>query len=214
MAALNHADIMYRVTRAVFGARRSGTSTGRENSMTRLSPSRLKWIKRALRVACLVSFALASVCCGTRPSSPEEELIRDAFNAIKKNDWKAYSKLTITTADFMLKEHEAGPFEEKQSYAGSILKPEEIERQRLEFDRAVAAGKGIIDFRKAQFVSLGATKETTSEELLTGSTISTTTHSVRIRLDGKETDSRELDPLFVTVKWGDEPRLLRLRFRD
>jgi hypothetical protein len=141
-------------------------------------------------------------------------LIKEAFTAIKKNDWAAYSRLTVTAADFMLRENKIGPFEEKQSYAGSVLKPEEIQSQRAQFESAVEGGDGLIDFRNAEFVALGSIVEKGDHPLLTGGSVPFVAYSVRINVDGKEFDSRELSPRFVVVKWGHKPRLLRLLFNE
>ncbi len=92
--------------------------------------------------ALLLGAMLTSGCSKPDPSSSPEALVEAAYEAIRTNSWEDYSKLTVTTADFILKEHNAqSAFKQKQSYVGSQLKPEEQARQRQDFARAVGAGR-------------------------------------------------------------------------
>jgi hypothetical protein len=150
--------------------------------------------------------------CSKRP--PDEALIKEAFYALKEKDWEAYSRLTITTADFALKEKKIGIFQESQSYTGGVFKPQEIERQKLSFEKAITGGEKIINFNQAEFVSLGLVKESGNIPTLTGEDIPVTAYSIKIRDGNVEVDTKDLDPIFILTKWGNQYRILKLGFRE
>ena len=149
---------------------------------------------------------------GCSPSNRSEEgLLKNVFHAIKEKDWDSYQKLTITYADFIQKAQGTGKFEEKLGYAGGVMKPEEEQGQRKQFDRAVIAGTGMIDFQRAQFVSVGSVILENKMEVLGGEqAVSYKIFSLKLRIDWAETDSKDLHPRFTVVPWENEYRLLRL----
>lgn len=150
--------------------------------------------------------------CSARPVT-EEILLEQAFGAIKDKNWEEYNKLTVTYADFLLKGEKTGRFEERINYAGSVLKPEEQASQREQFDRAMAGGKGQIDFQRARFLSAGVVILESRMELLNeGDNVPFKIYSLKVRVDGNDTDTRLLSPHFTVVPWEGEYRLLRLEF--
>jgi hypothetical protein len=160
----------------------------------------------------LLLAALALAGCGRpNPSSSPEALVEAAYEAIRAGSWEEYSGLTVTTADFILEEHNAqSRFKAQQSYVGSVLKPEEQQRQRQDFARAVAGGVGLIDFRQRKFgqAHLGGAGD---QETLSGSMIPVSAYLVSG--EGEAAPTAE-GPAFVVVKWGSFYRLLGLRFPD
>lgn len=159
--------------------------------------------------ALLLGALSASGCSKSDPSSSPEALVEAAYEAIRTNSWEDYSKLTVTTADFILKEHNAqSQFKQKQSYVGSQLKPEEQARQRQDFARAVAGGEGLIDFKQRKFSGAHLAGEGT-QETLSGSLIPVSAYLVAV--EGATSPSPD-GPGFVVVKWGSFYRLLGLSF--
>ncbi len=140
-------------------------------------------------------------------------LLKQAFQAIKQNDWDKYSKLTITEADFDLKQNKVSPFKQKQSYVGSVLKPEQQQQQRQDFQRAITGGEGIIPFATAEYVSVGSVVSSGTAESLAGAAIPYTVYSLKVKSGGSEFDSQNLEPLFVVTQWQGEYRLLNLYFK-
>lgn len=155
--------------------------------------------------------ALLSLLACTKPTSSPEALVKTAFAAIKNNDWSAYAPLTITTADFMLKENKVSKFKEGQTYAGSMLRPEEQKQQKEQFQKAAAGGTTILDFRQAKF-DRAVQVASGNQELLTGGPIPVAVYAVA--LDGGGGQASQLDPGFVVVEWNRTYRLLGLRFRE
>lgn len=150
--------------------------------------------------------------CASR-SGTEERLLDQAFEAIQDKDWEAYNKLTITYADFLLKSQKTGRFEERMTYAGTVLKPEEQQSQREQFDRAAAGGEGQVDFQSSTFIAPGSViLESRMELLEEGETVPFKIYSLKVRLDGNKTDTRQLSPHFTVVPWEGEYRLMRLEF--
>ncbi|MEX1275001.1 MAG: hypothetical protein WEE20_03665 [Bacteroidota bacterium] len=150
--------------------------------------------------------------CASRPDT-EERLLDKAFEAIQEKDWETYSKLTVTYADFLLKSQKTGRFEERLTYAGNVLKPEERQSQREQFDRAAAGGEGQIDFQRSRFVATGSVILESRMELLDeNDTVPFKIYSVKVRLNGNESDTRLLSPHFTVVPWEAEYRLMRLEF--
>jgi hypothetical protein len=158
-----------------------------------------------------VLVAVLSVLACTKPTSSPEVLVEAAFESIKKNDWKAYAPLTITTADFMLQENKVSKFKQGQTYAGGMVRPEEHKQQEEQFRRAAAGGAGILDFRQSKF-DRAVRVASADQELLSGSTIPVTFYAVA--LNGAAGKPSQLDPGFVVVEWNKSYRLLGLRFRD
>ena len=159
---------------------------------------------------CVIACTAAVILSGcSSPTSSPEALVKSAFKAVKANDWQAYAPLIITTADFILKENKVSKFKQKLTYAGEILKPEEIALHKKQFGWAAAGGEGIVDFRQAKFeaATLIASGE---QELLDGEVIPVSLYAVTLKGTAVPT---ALSPRFVVVSWGTTYRLLTLRFQ-
>lgn len=155
----------------------------------------------------LLVFALGA--CASRPAS-EERLLEQAFDAIKNDDWDTYSSLTITYADFLLKAQNINAFNEKNSYAGGVLKPEQLRQQQEEFQLAVKGGPAFLDFRNSDFVSPGSVAHSGSLEALDGPDIQYKIYSVQAKTAGGPSSSSY--PRFMVVPWNKEFRIMKLEF--
>ncbi len=162
--------------------------------------------------ALLLDLLLLVALDGCRSVSPEEALLQRAFAAIQENNWQAFERLTITAADFSLRGPQSGALREQQSFISGVLRPQEKQRQREQFVRAVAGGPGQIDFRRAVFVGMGRVVRSGHVELLEGTRVPYTVYSVRIRMPENEKETDALAPGFVLVYWAGRPRLLGLEF--
>jgi hypothetical protein len=162
----------------------------------------------------LLGFSILEIfTCGcSRSNSSEESLLENVFNALKDEDWEAFQKLTITYADFLLREQKINVFMEKQSYAGGVLKPEEMNKQRKQFEQTIRDKKNQINFKNTSFSSLGSLINETSLELFSDENIFTKTYSLRIQINDQIIDSKNLFPTFTIVRWYEEYRLLNLNF--
>jgi hypothetical protein len=163
-------------------------------------------------LSAFIVVSVGTIGCTSRPTT-EEALLEQAFDAIKENDWEAYQKLTITYADFLLKAHKTSRVEEQMSYAGDVLKPEELQSQREQFDRAVAGGKGQIDFRRTEFLGAGPVFLESMMELLTAEEkVPFKIYALKIAEGGMQRETRDLFPRFTVVPWEGEYRIMRLEF--
>jgi hypothetical protein len=165
---------------------------------------------RSIYVTCATLCLAGIFACSLEPLPPEERLVEQAFKAIRDNDWQEYSKMTITTADIMLRNSRISPIEERQSYLGTSLRPQQRALQQEQFRRAVRGGP--IDFRNAKFVSVGADERHFVYELLLGGAIPVSSYSLRVEIEGQEIESEE--PRIIVVKWNGQPRILGLSFHD
>ncbi|HLF20715.1 MAG TPA: hypothetical protein VI704_07980 [Bacteroidota bacterium] len=163
--------------------------------------------KKNLKSFFFVVFAF--VGCAGRPTT-EERLLEQAFDAIKNDDWDAYNSLTITFADFLLKAQNINMFNEKNSYAGGVLKPEQLRQQQEEFQIAVEGGPAFIDFRNSDFVSSGNVVHSGSLEALDGPDIPYKIFSVRVNIAGSPSSFSY--PRFMVVPWNKEFRIMKLEF--
>jgi len=157
-----------------------------------------------------INFVLSSVVlasCSSRPTT-EERLLEQAFNAIKRNDWEVYSALTITYADFLMKAQHINAFNEKNSYAGGVMKPEQVKQQQEEFRAAVNGGAGVIDFKSSEFVSPGKVVHSGSLEGMEGPRIPYKIFEVVAKPSGGASNPRY--PRFMIVIWDDEFRIMKL----
>jgi len=186
-------------------------SAGVKLAFARRDSLRRNAIRMPLAFAALASVLVLGACERQDPTASAEGVVEAAYAAIKANDWDAYSKLTVTSADFILKENNAqSQFKQKSSYVGSQLKPEEQRRQKQEFQRAVAGGEGQIDFQTHKFEKAHLAAQG-NEELLNGSTIPVSAYLVAA--EGQSAPSQE-PPGFVVVPWGSFYKVLRLTFPD
>ena len=165
--------------------------------------------------AALILMNVALVGCETHKSMDRAEYtLERAFEALKERDWEGFSKLTVTGADLINQANGVGRFERGQSYAGAVLKPEEISKLRAGFDRTGSGGQHMIDFKNAEFVSIGSAIRSGDWPLLSGDSVPYTLYSLKIRSGGKELDTRELDPAFYVVRFGSFYKIIGLSFAD
>lgn len=163
----------------------------------------------------LFFLALGTVAGCTSKTGSEENVVKEAFEAIKEGDLQRYEKITITAADYLLKKQGVSVFKARQTYAGGVLRREERETQRKEFDMAKAGGPGRIDFTGSELVGPGKRVEQGVLPYLEGVRIPYATYSVIIRTaEGKKIDTRNFYPLFMVAAWGDEYRMLGLVFPE
>ncbi|MCC7527127.1 MAG: hypothetical protein IT342_01320 [Candidatus Melainabacteria bacterium] len=156
-----------------------------------------------------------TILCGCASTqSPDEELARKVFDSIKNNDADAFSKLTITRADFELSRDKVSPMKAHLTYAGGTLRPEQRRAQILQFEKAQEKGNdAVIDFKHSEFVGI-EDFGSSLEPLLGGGEIPVRPRKFKIRRDGKEVDSSQMEPLLLLTDWKGKPRCLGLIFRD
>ncbi len=150
----------------------------------------------------------------------EEKLLRECFKTIRKNDWESFTRIVVTPSDIMSKSMgvKRNPLTDSMTYAGGVLRPEEIAQLRVSFDRAVKGGDGQIDFPNSRFVGLG--KKLIDGTALDGSegggSIPMPSYSIRVKSNGEEFDTAdaELFPIFTLVSWNNEWRMFALEFGD
>ncbi len=149
-------------------------------------------------------------CLGFGTSSPTDTLLEEAFAGIKADDWQRFQKLTITPADFMIRDMGLSAFKAPQSYAGGVLRPRQRDEQRRQFDEAVRGGPGLIDFQRSAYVGPGSLLDSGTRRVANNGSYSYEIWSITIETGEGEVDTTELFPRFTIVKWGDEWRILGL----
>ena len=152
--------------------------------------------------------------CTSKPANSPEAAVSTAFKAIAKKDWAAYRAITITTADYELKANKINPFQAKDSFAGGVMKPREIEQLRAGFEKAVSAEHAdSISFTNARFKKLGTMIESGSFDT-SGGKVGYEVYSVIMKQNGREVDSASMWPLFVVARWESQYRITGLRFPE
>ncbi len=173
--------------------------------MLRKEPGSIKSIGYA------AGLSLILCACAGLSDSPDEQLLRRAFTAIKNKDLEAYRQLTVTSAAFQLQKDKVSPFKAKLGFVGSVLKPEQEKRRDQEFEVAAAGGEKFIDFKNVEFA--GAAKTISDElELIGGEKIPIRVLSCKLKSNGKIFDSNELQPYFMLADWHGNPKILKLVF--
>ena len=173
-----------------------------------------------MRLIALAAVLMLSACSlpgssgpggGKAKRSAEEKLLAEAFSALKAKDWEAFSALTVTTADYDMKEMNTPPLLERQTFSGGVMKPEQQMQIRDQFTAVVDEEvEGTIQFDKAEFVSKGKVVMQGAVESLSGQMIPYRVYSIRIEVDGETIDTRDMSPRFVIVKFNGRPRILAL----
>lgn len=148
----------------------------------------------------------------TTPTPEEERVVREAFAVIRQGDVQKYWPLTITRADFIMRDNGLSDFHDQASVAGSVLKPEEQKQQGLDFEQASRNDPECIDFSSATFRSLGTLVRAGEIAMPEGKKLPFKEWSVVIGGPGGEVDTKDMSPRFVLVEWTDGPRILALRF--
>jgi hypothetical protein len=167
-------------------------------------------LKKKKAVALLMFFFVIAGC-NTNSASPVAKFAEQVFHAIQDEDFGKFEKLTITRADFILKQQKISKFKAKQSYAGGVLKPREQAEQKAQFEQAVNGGDDQIDFKHSEFKSVIEIDEgllLISE----GYSIPSKTLALKLDMDGEIISTEDLPPYFVVVLWHKKFKLLRLEF--
>lgn len=162
-----------------------------------------------LRFGMLAAVAVAALSgCG---ASPQERVIHEACQALKAQDWEAYVDLTVTEADYLMRENEIAENEADVSFAGSSLRPEQRQLLKEQFDLAIRGGDRILDFSRCQFVFPTLERKGTLSTL-SGEKVPTEEYILTIEMDGGEKSKPGLGPYFLLAEWGNEYRILALRY--
>ena len=149
-------------------------------------------------IAGFLLIALFATGCAA-PTATPEAVCQAATEAIADGDWERYRELTITMADFDLRQSDISATAAPQSYAGGVLKPELVEKQRQQFRMAVAELRG----KAAIFQSMHASAGQLELESLTGASYLAWTYLADVGLKSRLA--------FTLTKWGDEYRILGVR---
>jgi hypothetical protein len=173
----------------------------------------------------LLCFVVIIGCSGSIDNQPSQakgsqnvdRLLEQAFAAIKSRDRAKYQALTITSADFILKRRGISKFKEKQSYVGSSLKPEEINKQLEQFKQAKNVAEELkeemIYFDEDTYVSVGKIIDQGVMPTVGEVQIPYKIYTIKVKSQsGKVMD--DLYPYFVIVQWGNQPRILKLLFPE
>lgn len=163
------------------------------------------------RIAALLLVLLSVGLTGCGPT-PQEKLIHDACLALKAQDWDAYFDLTITEADYLLRQNRIDAPGGQGTFAGESLRPEQLAELRAQYDRAVWGGPGQLDFSRCRYVFPTLEREQV-RTTLSGERYQVQEYRVEIEMDGPERSAPGLDPVFVLARWDDGYRILALRFR-
>jgi hypothetical protein len=176
-------------------------------------------------VVLLLCFVVILGCSGSTNSQPSQtkssknidNLLEQAFAAIKSRDRAKYQALTITSADFILKRRGISKFKEKQSYVGSSLKPEEISKQLEQFKQAKKVPEELkedmIYFDEDTYVSVGKIVDQGVMPTVGDVQIPYKIYTIKVKSEsGKVMD--DLYPYFVIVQWGNQSRILKLLFPE
>ena len=162
-----------------------------------------------LKTRILALIALVSLPgCGP---SPQEQTIGLACQALKTQDWEAFAELTVTEADFLMRENQIDENGADHSFAGGDLRPSQQQLLREQFDQAVRGGDRCLDFSRCQYVFPALIRTSTLTTLSDGE-IRLEEYIITIEMDGPEKSAPGLGPSFVLARWEDEYRILALRF--
>jgi hypothetical protein len=144
----------------------------------------------------------------------EERAIREAFEAIKAKDRKRFYNVSITTADFVMRDNGLNDYHDQAGYAGSVQKPEEQEALIEAFDSVIRGGDGVIDFSSVSFESLGTLLQSAEMDTVDGNTVRFREYSIVVKGPSGSFDTKDLSPRFVVVPWEDGHRILELRMSE
>jgi hypothetical protein len=171
---------------------------------------------RLLRTATFALAAVAIVGCQLLDQTPpEEKAAKAAFEAIKTNNWKLFTEHVATHSDFIMKpDKEANPLTGGHTMGTALIRAEEMDFLHAEFDRAAKGGENLVDFKRAEFVSLGAERKTGVLPLWTEETVNYTIYSFRVRINGAEQDTAGSWPRFMMVKYEGKPKIFAIMFSD
>lgn len=165
--------------------------------------------------ACVLATAALVGCQLLDQTPPEDKVAKAAFDAIKTNNWKAFTEHVATHSDFFMKpDKNANPLTGGHSMGSAMIRAEEMDFMHGEFDRAVRGGENLLDFKRAEFVSLGAERKTGVLPLWTEDTVNYTIYSFRVKISGAEQDTAGSWPKFLMVKYGGKPKVFAIMYGD
>jgi hypothetical protein len=141
----------------------------------------------------------------------EERAVREAFEALKQDDLKRYRAVSITKADFIMRDNGLSDFHDQASYTGSIQKPEEEQEHGENFNAATRGGSRSIDFKRVTFKSLGTVLQKARIDTVDGKSFPFKEYSIVVKGPSGEIDTKDLSPRFVVVPWENGHRILELR---
>jgi hypothetical protein len=144
-------------------------------------------------------------------TASEERAVREAFEALKQNDLRRFRAVSITKADFILRDNGLNEFHDNASYTGSIQKPEEEQEHADNFAAAASGGSRSIDFKRVTFKSLGTVLQKARIDTVDGKSFPFKEYSIVVMGPSGETDTKDLSPRFVVVPWEKGHRVLELR---
>jgi hypothetical protein len=181
------------------------------------------WVRKTIFqwLVLLLGFVVIIGCSGSNNNEPSQKdidkLLEQAFAAIKSRDWAKYQELTITSADFILKQQGISKFKEKQTYLGGSLKPEEINQQLEQFQQAKNAPEELkgdmISFDEDTYVSAGKIVDQGVMPTIGDIQIPYKIYTIKVKSSsGKVMD--DLYPYFVVVQWGSYPMILKMLFPE
>lgn len=165
-----------------------------------------------VRIAALLVLLLPVGLAGCGPTA-EERLLHNACLALKAQDWDAYSRLTITEADYLLRQNRLDGPEAEGTFAEDSLRPGQIALLRSQYDRAVRGGPGQLDFSRCRYVYPELSRERVLETL-SGEAVEVQEYRVEIEMDGPKRSAPGLGPVFVLARWEKGWRILALRYHD
>lgn len=169
----------------------------------------------ARAVLVVVTAAAIAGCQLLDQTPPEEKVARAAFDAIRTNNWKAFTEHVATHSDFIMKpDKSANPLTGGHTMGSALIRAEEMDFMHGEFDRAVKGGENLLDFKRAEFVSLGAERKTGVLPLWTEEQVNYTIYSFRVRIQGAEQDTAGTYPRFMMVKYDGQPKVFAIMFSE
>ena len=83
---------------------------------------------------------------------------------------------------------------------------------RQRFRRAVAVGRGQIDFKNAEYMGFGTRLESGTMKHVHHTTFPYAVYSIRIKQDGQVIDTKEQPPAFVLTRFQNRLKIVSLRF--
>lgn len=171
--------------------------------------------KRFTRTAALALAAVALVGCQILDQTPpEEKVAKAAFDAIRTNNWKAFTEHVATHSDYLIKpDKSANPLTGGHTMGSALIRSEEMDFLHMDFDRAVNGGESLLDFKRAEFVALGAERKTGNLPIAE-EPVPYTIYSFRVKINGAEQDTAGMWPRFLMVKYDGKPKVFAIMFSD
>lgn len=141
-----------------------------------------------------------------------EKTVAAAFAALRVGDWERYRATTITMADYMLDANQVNQFKAKDSFAGGVLKPNQVRALKQQFELVTTGQLDSLDFKGVVFAGLGKELERGTYDALTGGKVPYVVYAVRLKDDATDGYEQTKPPYFAVVKWRDQYRVAALVF--